>query len=116
MKAIAGADLVIGFGGYVSAPAYLAAALTRTPFVIHEANARPGLANRLGALFTRFTAVAHPVMSGSLKKSLLTGLPLKENIASAYGVARGWMQNVHLVLMSKLRWSLSLGAHKVQRQ
>jgi UDP-N-acetylglucosamine--N-acetylmuramyl-(pentapeptide) pyrophosphoryl-undecaprenol N-acetylglucosamine transferase len=84
MKAIKGADLVIGFGGYVSAPAYLAAALTRTPFVIHEANARPGLANRLGALFTRYTAVAHPVESGSLKKSLLTGLPLKENIAGAY--------------------------------
>jgi UDP-N-acetylglucosamine--N-acetylmuramyl-(pentapeptide) pyrophosphoryl-undecaprenol N-acetylglucosamine transferase len=83
-----GADLVIGFGGYVSAPAYLAAALTRTPFVIHEANARPGLANRLGALFTRYTAVAHPVESGSLKKSLLTGLPLKENIAGAYESAQ----------------------------
>jgi len=91
MKAIKGADLVIGFGGYVSAPAYLAAALTRTPFVIHEANARPGLANRLGALFTRYTAVAHPVMGGSLKKSLLTGLPLKENIASAHESAqRDW--------------------------
>ena len=89
MKAIKGADLVIGFGGYVSAPAYLAAALTRTPFVIHEANARPGLANRLGALFTRYTAVAHPVESGSLKKSLLTGLPLKESIASAYQSAQG---------------------------
>ena len=88
IKAIKGADLVIGFGGYVSAPAYLAAALTRTPFVIHEANARPGLANRLGALFTRYTAVAHPVMSGSLKKSLFTGLPLKENIASAYESAQ----------------------------
>lgn len=84
MKTIKGANLVIGFGGYVSAPAYLAAALTRTPFVIHEANARPGLANRLGALFTRYTAIAHPVESGSLKKSLLTGLPLKENIAGAY--------------------------------
>ena len=88
MRAIKGANLVIGFGGYVSAPAYLAAALTRTPFVIHEANARPGLANRLGALFTRYTAVAHPVQSGSLKKSLLTGLPLKENIAGAYESAQ----------------------------
>ena len=36
------ADVVIGFGGYVSAPAYLAAAITRTPIVIHEANAKPG--------------------------------------------------------------------------
>ena len=96
MKAIKGADLVIGFGGYVSAPAYLAAALTRTPFVIHEANARPGLANRLGALFTRYTAVAHPVMGGSLKKSLLTGLPLKENIASAHESAQNDWRSARL--------------------
>ena len=39
-------DVVVGFGGYASAPAYLAAALERVPLVIHEANALPGLANR----------------------------------------------------------------------
>lgn len=97
IRAIKGADLVIGFGGYVSAPAYLAAALTRTPFVIHEANAKPGLANRLGALFSRYTAVAHPVMSGSLKKSLITGLPLKENIARAYESAQKDWHSARLV-------------------
>jgi UDP-N-acetylglucosamine--N-acetylmuramyl-(pentapeptide) pyrophosphoryl-undecaprenol N-acetylglucosamine transferase len=102
MKAIKGADLVIGFGGYVSAPAYLAAALTRTPFVIHEANARPGLANRLGALFTRYTAVAHPVESGSLKKSLLTGLPLKENIAGAYESAHSNWRGARLAAKAAL--------------
>jgi UDP-N-acetylglucosamine--N-acetylmuramyl-(pentapeptide) pyrophosphoryl-undecaprenol N-acetylglucosamine transferase len=102
MKTIKGADLVIGFGGYVSAPAYLAAALTRTPFVIHEANARPGLANRLGALFTRYTAVAHPVESGSLKKSLLTGLPLKENIAGAYESAHSNWRGARLAAKAAL--------------
>ena len=40
---------VVGFGGYASAPAYLAARRCRIPVIIHEANARPGLANRLGA-------------------------------------------------------------------
>ena len=43
------ADVVVGFGGYVSAPAYIAAKLSRVPIVIHEANAKPGWANRLGA-------------------------------------------------------------------
>ena len=102
MRAMKGADLVIGFGGYVSAPTYLAAALTRTPFVIHEANARPGLANRLGALFTRYTAVAHPVESGSLKKSLLTGLPLKENIAGAYESAHSNWRGARLAAKAAL--------------
>jgi UDP-N-acetylglucosamine--N-acetylmuramyl-(pentapeptide) pyrophosphoryl-undecaprenol N-acetylglucosamine transferase len=35
--AIKGADLVIGFGGYVSAPVYLAAKFLRIPLMIHEA-------------------------------------------------------------------------------
>lgn len=77
-------DLVIGFGGYVSAPAYLAAALTRTPIVIHEANARPGLANRLGTLFTPHTAIAHAIDSGKLSGALLAGLPLREDVVIAY--------------------------------
>ena len=42
-------DVVVGFGGYASAPAYVAARRAGIPFVVHEANARPGLANRLGA-------------------------------------------------------------------
>lgn len=77
-------DLVIGFGGYVSGPAYLAAAITRTPIVIHEANARPGLANRLGALFTPHTAITHSIDSGKLSKALLAGLPLREDVVIAY--------------------------------
>jgi UDP-N-acetylglucosamine--N-acetylmuramyl-(pentapeptide) pyrophosphoryl-undecaprenol N-acetylglucosamine transferase len=75
------ADAVIGFGGYVSAPAYLAAAITRTPIVIHEANAKPGWANRVGARFTQHLAVAHPVDQGSFSKALLTGLPLRSDVA-----------------------------------
>ena len=75
------ADVVIGFGGYVSAPAYLAAAITRSPIVIHEANAKPGWANRLGAGFTKHLAVAHPVEEGSFSKALLAGLPLRSDVA-----------------------------------
>ncbi len=42
-------DLVLGVGGYISAPTVLAAWLIRVPRVIHEANVTPGLANKLCA-------------------------------------------------------------------
>ncbi len=78
-----GADLLIGFGGYVSAPAYLAARSLKIPIVIHEANAKPGLANRLGSLFTNHLAVAQPVKSGKLSRALITGLPLRSDVSKA---------------------------------
>ena len=48
----AAADVVVGFGGYVSLPAYFAARRRGVPIVVHEANVRPGLANRVGARMT----------------------------------------------------------------
>ena len=39
------AQVVVGFGGYVATPAYLAARRRGVPVVVHEQNARPGLAN-----------------------------------------------------------------------
>jgi UDP-N-acetylglucosamine--N-acetylmuramyl-(pentapeptide) pyrophosphoryl-undecaprenol N-acetylglucosamine transferase len=83
MKVVKKADVLIGLGGYVSAPAYLAAALSRTPIVIHEANAKPGWANRLGAVFTSYLAVAHPVDNGKFSAALLAGLPLRSDVANA---------------------------------
>ena len=77
------ADLLVGFGGYVSAPAYLAARSLKIPIVIHEANAKPGLANQLGALFTNFLAVSQPIFSGKLSKALITGLPLRGDVTKA---------------------------------
>jgi UDP-N-acetylglucosamine--N-acetylmuramyl-(pentapeptide) pyrophosphoryl-undecaprenol N-acetylglucosamine transferase len=71
--ALAGADLLVGFGGYVSGPAYIAAALRRIPVVIHEANARPGVANKLGAFFTHYLATTYPVSSGRLSGALIAG-------------------------------------------
>jgi UDP-N-acetylglucosamine--N-acetylmuramyl-(pentapeptide) pyrophosphoryl-undecaprenol N-acetylglucosamine transferase len=78
---------LIGFGGYVSAPAYLAARSLNIPIVIHEANAKPGLANRLGALFTNHLAVAQPVRSGKLSRALITGLPLRSDVSKALQVS-----------------------------
>ncbi len=71
-------DLVAGFGGYVSAPVYLAAWITRVPLVIHEANAVPGFANRWGARLT-----PHVVTTFSLTKlpgAQLLGMPMLRSI------------------------------------
>jgi UDP-N-acetylglucosamine--N-acetylmuramyl-(pentapeptide) pyrophosphoryl-undecaprenol N-acetylglucosamine transferase len=81
--AIRGADLLVGFGGYVSGPAYLAARSLKIPIVIHEANAKSGLANRMGSLFTNYLAVAQPVKTGKLSTALITGLPLRADVAKA---------------------------------
>ena len=70
------ADVVVGFGGYVSIPAYLAAR-GEIPIVVHEANARAGLANRVGARFA--DAVAETV-SDSLPRAQLIGIPLRKAI------------------------------------
>jgi UDP-N-acetylglucosamine--N-acetylmuramyl-(pentapeptide) pyrophosphoryl-undecaprenol N-acetylglucosamine transferase len=75
-----GAEVVVGFGGYVAAPAYLAARRLRIPIVVHEANARPGLANRLGARFTPYVAVAFP--GTPLRGARVLGLPLRRQITT----------------------------------
>lgn len=75
-----GADVVVGFGGYVAAPAYLTARSSGRPIVIHEQNARPGMANRLGARFA--AAVAITFGSTPLKGSEVVGLPLRREIST----------------------------------
>lgn len=72
-------DVVVGFGGYVSTPAYLAARRRGIPIVVHEQNARPGLANRLGARMTPF--VATTFASTSLPHATVIGMPLRREIA-----------------------------------
>ncbi|WP_250285326.1 MULTISPECIES: undecaprenyldiphospho-muramoylpentapeptide beta-N-acetylglucosaminyltransferase [unclassified Frankia] len=72
------ADVVVGFGGYVSVPAYLAARRAGIPIVVHEANPLPGVANRIGARFTPYVAVSYP--NTPLRGGRLTGIPLRPEI------------------------------------
>jgi UDP-N-acetylglucosamine--N-acetylmuramyl-(pentapeptide) pyrophosphoryl-undecaprenol N-acetylglucosamine transferase len=71
-------DVVAGFGGYIAAPAYVAAWLEKIPLVIHEANALPGLANRLGARLTSHVATCFP--GTPLPHHLTIGMPLPRHI------------------------------------
>ncbi|WP_431218224.1 UDP-N-acetylglucosamine--N-acetylmuramyl-(pentapeptide) pyrophosphoryl-undecaprenol N-acetylglucosamine transferase [Leifsonia xyli] len=73
-----GIDAVVGFGGYAAAPAYSAARAEGVPLVLHEANARPGLANRLGARYSRWVGVAFE--GTPLPHPTFVGMPLRVEI------------------------------------
>lgn len=73
-------DVVVGFGGYVSVPAYLAARRRQIPIVVHEGNAIAGLANKLGARLTRNVATSFP--DTKLRNGKYIGLPIRQMIST----------------------------------
>ncbi|WP_225728629.1 MULTISPECIES: undecaprenyldiphospho-muramoylpentapeptide beta-N-acetylglucosaminyltransferase [unclassified Nocardia] len=80
------ADVIIGFGGYVALPAYLAAGAgvlgrrRRVPVIVHEANAKAGIANRIGA--RRAARVLAAVPDSGLPRAEVIGIPVRESITS----------------------------------
>ncbi len=77
------ADVVVGFGGYVALPAYLAARgirRRRVPVVIHEANAHAGLANRVGARSAARVLAA--VGACGLRGAEVVGVPVRAAITT----------------------------------
>ncbi|MFI6786268.1 undecaprenyldiphospho-muramoylpentapeptide beta-N-acetylglucosaminyltransferase [Nonomuraea sp. NPDC050383] len=81
------ADILVGFGGYVATPAYLAAKRRGLPIVVHEANPRPGLANRLGARLADhvFSGFPEPALAGAA----YIGTPLRREIATLDRLSTG---------------------------
>jgi UDP-N-acetylglucosamine--N-acetylmuramyl-(pentapeptide) pyrophosphoryl-undecaprenol N-acetylglucosamine transferase len=77
------ADVVMGGGGYVAGPAGLAAALTRTPLVLTEADSHLGLANRLLAGRARRVCLAFPIAGRDGERYLVTGRPVPPEIFAA---------------------------------
>ncbi|WP_373421148.1 undecaprenyldiphospho-muramoylpentapeptide beta-N-acetylglucosaminyltransferase [Mycobacterium shigaense] len=79
------ADVVVGFGGYVALPAYLAArgfpgVRRRVPVLIHEANARAGIANRVGARSA--DRILSAVPDSGLRGAEVVGIPVRAAITS----------------------------------
>jgi UDP-N-acetylglucosamine--N-acetylmuramyl-(pentapeptide) pyrophosphoryl-undecaprenol N-acetylglucosamine transferase len=66
---------------------YLAARRRKTPIVIHEANTRAGIANRVGALFTRRVGTAFP--EAKLRHARVVGMPMRREVS---GLDRGQAQ------------------------
>ena len=73
-------DIVVGFGGYVSAPAYVAAKREKIPLVIHEANALPGIANKVGNRFA--SAAGKTFRSANMADTEFVGMPLRSSIVA----------------------------------
>lgn len=79
-------DVVVGFGGYVSVPAYLAVRKRGIPLVVHEQNTVPGLANKVGARIARRVAVSFP--DTPLRHAEYIGLPIRPMISGLDRSAR----------------------------
>lgn len=79
------ADVVVGVGGYVSTPVYLAAVRRGIPLVIHEANVRAGLANKVGARRAAVVATAFP--ETALARAQCVGMPMRREISTLDRVA-----------------------------
>jgi UDP-N-acetylglucosamine--N-acetylmuramyl-(pentapeptide) pyrophosphoryl-undecaprenol N-acetylglucosamine transferase len=108
-----GADVLVGFGGYVATPAYLAAKRRGVPIIVHEANARPGLANRIGARLT------HRVFTGQprtrLAHATYIGIPIRREIAALDRLALADKARAHLGLRPDLPVLLVTGGSQGAR-
>ena len=71
-------DVLFVKGGFVGVPVGLAAAVLRIPYVTHDSDALPGLANRIIAKWARLHAVAMPkeVYSYPAAKTITVGVPI----------------------------------------
>ena len=94
------ADVLVGFGGYVATPAYLAARRRHVPIVVHEANPRPGLANKLGARFTEHVFTGNP--NTELAHATFLGIPIRREIAELDRLALGDKARAHFGLRPDL--------------
>ncbi len=73
-------DVVLGMGGYASAPGGFAAWLLRKPLVLHEQNAVAGLSNRfLARIATRVLSAFPGAFNASIKHKVI-GNPLRSDI------------------------------------
>jgi UDP-N-acetylglucosamine--N-acetylmuramyl-(pentapeptide) pyrophosphoryl-undecaprenol N-acetylglucosamine transferase len=101
------ADVLVGFGGYVATPAYLAAKRHNVPIVVHEANPSAGIANRLGAHLTTYVFTGQP--DTRLRNSKYLGLPIRRQIADLDRFALGDKARAHFGLRLDLPVLLVFG-------
>lgn len=72
-------DVVIGFGGFITFPGGMAAALRKVPLVLHEQNSIPGLANKVLARFAKAVLTGFPKV---FPNATWCGNPVRADIAA----------------------------------
>jgi UDP-N-acetylglucosamine--N-acetylmuramyl-(pentapeptide) pyrophosphoryl-undecaprenol N-acetylglucosamine transferase len=107
------ADALVGFGGYVATPAYLAAKRHHVPIVVHEANPFPGIANRLGARLTTHVFTGHP--DTKLRGATYLGMPIRRQIADLDRFALGDKARAYFGLRTDLPVLLVFGGSQGAR-
>jgi UDP-N-acetylglucosamine--N-acetylmuramyl-(pentapeptide) pyrophosphoryl-undecaprenol N-acetylglucosamine transferase len=107
------ADVVVGFGGYVATPAYLAARRHGIPIVVHEANSKPGLANQIGSRLTRYVFTGQP--GTKLPHASFIGIPIRREIAGLDRLALGDKARAHFGLRPDLPVLLVTGGSQGAR-
>jgi UDP-N-acetylglucosamine--N-acetylmuramyl-(pentapeptide) pyrophosphoryl-undecaprenol N-acetylglucosamine transferase len=86
-------DVVFSSGGYIAAPAILAARWCGIPVVLHESNAIPGRVTRLLGRYCSRVAVGLPAAAERLPRCrpLLTGTPVRQEFLQADAPAPDWL-------------------------
>jgi len=86
-----GPDVILGVGGYVSAPLVLAGRLSGIKTAIHEQNAMPGLTNRILGKIVNKIFITYPESKRFFPsiKTLLTGNPVRRDIKDAFLKEKG---------------------------
>lgn len=74
-------DSVFGTGGYVSAPALIAAKILKVPYMMHDCDAKPGLVTRKLAPWASAVSLAFECAKAEInnKNCLITGNPIRKN-------------------------------------
>ena len=107
------ADAVVGFGGYVSVPAYLAAWRRKPPTIIHEVNVPIGVANRMGLKLNHRVVLGFPHQQEQIPgmgSAPVVGVPLRQSIATLDRAARRAEARAHFGLHPDLPTLFVFGA------
>jgi UDP-N-acetylglucosamine--N-acetylmuramyl-(pentapeptide) pyrophosphoryl-undecaprenol N-acetylglucosamine transferase len=77
-------DVVMGTGGYVAAPVFLACVTTRTKFLIHNLDSNFGLVNKLFKIFASRVSLGFPININFNDKYRYTGNPVSQDFINIY--------------------------------
>jgi UDP-N-acetylglucosamine--N-acetylmuramyl-(pentapeptide) pyrophosphoryl-undecaprenol N-acetylglucosamine transferase len=111
------ADVAVGTGAYVSIPVAMAAAMLRIPLVLHEANATPGVANRLAGRWAAAVAVSFPGTERWFRAPVtLVGNPIRPEVATLDRFAHRTEASAHFGLEAGRRTLLVFGGSQGARR
>lgn len=91
--------IVVGFGGYPSLPAMVAAQLLNIPTVLHEQNALMGKANRFLQNRCKRVAVSFPKTHGARLNVNVTGNPVRKIILDAINKEKTFQPGIHILVL-----------------